>query len=136
MSRELKIATVAFLTLPVSLLWKLHPHAYLPFDQVPWFELFPYSETKITWPTYVSMICNNAIKLMWIYVIWELLPGFRWSLNTWFVIQALQFVEFFFTYNETQIFVKFMGHNVEIGLHLAKLIIPWLVFIFEATWKK
>lgn len=136
MSRELKIATVAFLTLPVSLLWKLHPHAYLPFDQVPWFELFPLSETKITWPTYVSMICNNAVKLMWIYVIWELLPGFRWSINTWFVIQALQFVEFFFTYNETQIFVQFLWHDVEIGLHLAKLIIPWLVFIFEATWKK
>lgn len=82
------------------------------------------------------MICNNANKLIWLYVVIELLPGFRWSLNTWFVIQALQFVEFFFTYNETQIFVQFLGHNVEIGLHLAKLIIPWLVFIFEATWKK
>ena len=136
MSRELRLGLLVLFTLPISYLWKLHPHSVLPDDQVPWLNLFAYSDTQITWPTYISMICNNANKLIWIYVVLELLPRFKWSLNTWFVIQALQFVEFFFTYNETQFFMYFGNDRVEIGLHTAKLIIPWLVFIFEAIWKK
>lgn len=135
MSKEERVVLLVMFTLPISYFWKLHPHAALPDDQVPWLHLFPYSETVITWPTYISMVCANINKLIWVYAACEMFPKFKWSLNTWFVIQALQFVEFFFTYNETQFFTYLFGHKVELGLHLAKLILPWMVFIWEMTWK-
>lgn len=136
MRKEDRVALLVVLTLPVKFLWKLHPHAALPYDQIPEYKLFKYSEITITWPTYISYASEHVIWLMWIYAACMMFPRFKWTFNTWFVIQFLQFGEYFFTYNETQFFAYLFGHKVELGLHLVKLILPSLIFIWELTWRE
>jgi hypothetical protein len=137
MNRAMWLAIAALSTLPLKLLWKLHPDCTLPYDQIPAYAMFKFSEIQITMPTYYALICDRIVWLIWIYIGARFFPQFWLTFQAWFVLQALMFVEFFFNYNEAYGSFDMFGYTVEVGLFTFKLLVPPVIFIIETViWKR
>lgn len=136
--RKSRIALLALSALYVKLIWILHPHADLPYTEVPTFQLFPLAkDIMISKPTYIAFACNHVVWLIFISVCWFTLEKYRVTFAVLFLIQFLQFIEYFFTYNRPfnwQI-ISIFGHEIEIGLTLVKLIVPACICMYQVIWK-
>jgi hypothetical protein len=94
-------------TLFIEKLWKFTPYS----EEL--HHLFLYSDTLISYPTYYWFFCLYLVKLIYIRVWCVFLPQYWMVFNTWFIFQILEVVEFYFAYNEPQIFIYGFGLTVE-----------------------
>lgn len=131
-----KLVSAIMLTLPLKLFWKFHPDAWLPYEQVPYYKMYPFSDVMITVPNYLAYGLDKIIWLIWIAVACKVFAQFK-ALQVLFVMQALIFVEYFFNYNEAYFVMEIFGDNMEVGLFTLKLYVPCIVFIIETViWKR
>lgn len=123
-------------TLFIKALWTLHPDVLLGIQNIQTHQMFPFAKhVWITKPTYISMICDKSISLIIVWTWLALMPEYKKPLSALFIIHSLQFVEFFFTYNETLIWMNIGRHKLDIDLSLLKLIVPVGILIFQEPWK-
>lgn len=127
-------------TLFIKDLWILHPEILQNYNDIPYHKLFPYSDSLITWPTYIYFACAHVVQLIVLRVLWVKFEGYRYLFAVWFWIQSAQFADYFLTYNESKILVEFqlfgVMHRLKIGFTLLKLVLLPAMVIFEDTWKK
>lgn len=136
MSRK-SLAWLAISTLFIKLIWLLHPDMMLQVKSIPTYQMFPFAkDIWITKPTYISFMCEKLVWLVIILIWGELLPEYKMVFGALFIIQALQFVEFFLNYNYEPWFWFYIGnHKIDIDLTLAKLTIPSLILLYQQIWK-
>lgn len=103
-------------TLFIKELWKLVPYS----EQT--FKMFPYSDTLITKQTYFWFWCFYGIQIIIVSSWWYKFEDYRTIFTAWFIFQVLEFIEFYFTYNEALIWF-YVGEHTEgrkIGLNVIK----------------
>jgi hypothetical protein len=132
-----KLIWLLLSTLFIKALWTLHPDALLPPNEIPVYKMFKYSDILISKPTYFYFICAHTIMLIYIFVWGELLPRYRKLFVIWFVIQALQFVEYFFNYNEAQLWYFIGRYKLDVDLTLAKMtVLPATFLLYDYIWRR
>lgn len=123
-------------TLWIKALWTLHPDALLPAAEIPVYKMFPYSDTQISKPTYIFFICSNTITLIYIYVWGQVFVKYKNLFLVWFVIQMVQFGEFFLNYNEAQIWYYIGPYKLDIDLTLLKIVgLPITFLLYKLIWR-
>lgn len=123
-------------TLWIKALWTLHPDALLPADQIPVYKMFSYSDTPISKPTYIFFICSHTITLIYIYVWGQVFVNYKNLFLIWFVIQVVQFGEFFLNYNEAQIWYYIGPYKLDIDLTLLKIVgLPVTFLLYKVIWR-
>lgn len=103
-------------TLVIKELWKLFPYSEVTF------KMFPYSEQMITKQTYFWFFCFYAIQLIVVSSWYYKFESYRKIFGVWFIFQALEVIEYYFTYNEPHIWICFGDHKEEhqIGINIIK----------------
>lgn len=132
------IALLALSAVWIKLIWLLHPHADMDFNETPVYSMFPIRpEIMISKPTYIATACGHITWLIFSTVCYFTLDNYRKIFGVLFIIQFLQFVEYFFTYNEPFDWqkVQLFGHKVELTFTLAKLVIPSCIYVFQEIWR-
>jgi hypothetical protein len=123
-------------TLWIKALWTLHPDALLPGVDIPVYKMFKYSETLISKPTYIFFICSHTITLIYIYVWGQVFVNYKNLFLIWFVIQIVQFGEFFLNYNEAQIWYFIGPYKLDIDLTLLKIVgLPITFLLYKLIWR-
>jgi hypothetical protein len=134
-----KLAFLALSAVWVKLIWMLHPHADIPFDQIPTYQMFPLRpDILISKPTYIATACGHIVWLIFATVCYFKFEQFKKAFAALFIIQLIQFFEYFANYNEPfawQI-VNLFGHETEIGFTLIKLVVPMGIFIYQLAWEE
>jgi hypothetical protein len=123
MNDERSNVVIVFLASSVLLLWTVLPEGGL-------IKPFPLSEQEIHFQTYIWIATVYAAFLMMTWVMYRLSDKAKDFFNAVFILQALQFVEFFLNYNET--WVKIGWYPVTI----ATLRFPLLFFFAVRTFIK
>lgn len=129
------IVLMLVLTPLIQALWTLHPDAWLPANQIPVYKMFKFAkDIEISMPTYFFFILRHSVTLIYIYSWGELLPKYKKIFSFWFIIQSVQFVEYFFDYNESQIFMNIGQYRLPIDLTLVKMFgLP--AYLLVLKWK-
>jgi len=126
-------------TLIIRYLWQLHPDSFIYDDpnKIPVYKLFWFSEQEISWPSYIGGICLNIVMLIYIRVWMKVFGEYKMIFHIWFVIQAIQFGEYFLTYNEAQMSIHFGRFPLPIDLTLAKMVgLPIMFLLYDVIWKR
>lgn len=123
-------------TLWIKALWTLHPDALLPAEQIPVYKMFPYSDTPISKPTYIFFICSHTITLIYIYVWGQMFGRYKNLFLIWFVIQTVQFGEYFLNYNEAQLWYYIGPYKLDIDFTLLKIVgLPITFLLYKVIWR-
>ena len=126
-------------TLIIRYLWQLHPDSFIYSDpnDIPVYKLFWYSVQEISWPSYIGGACLHVVMLIFIRVWMNVFDRYRNIFHVWFAIQAIQFGEYFLTYNEAQMHVNIWKFPLPIDLTLAKMVLlPGMFLLYDVIWKK
>ena len=137
--QERKLIWLILSTLIIRYLWTLHPDNYIYEDPnlIPVYKMFPFSDQKISWPSYLYFPCLNIVQLIYIRVWMKVFDRYRNIFHVWFVIQAMQFGEYFLNYNEAQMSIHFGRYPLAIDLTLAKMVIlPILFLLYDVIWRR
>jgi hypothetical protein len=116
-------------TLFIKELWTLFPAD--PTEINP----FPFSDQPITKQTYIWFICYYAIQLIVVHTWYMKFPEWRLVFGVWFIFQAMEFVEYFLTYNESKIWFLIDRHQININVINAKYITIFTLTLRKFLWK-
>lgn len=134
---EKRLVLLVVSTLWVTVLWTLHPDALLDYKDIKSYRLFLYSDVEITWPTYIFFLCRHCVQLITIHVWWSIFEKYKPLFTVWFVIQAIQFVEYFMNYNTTVFFpVYFWGHRLDVDFTFMKIILVTGMYVSRGLWMR
>lgn len=103
-------------TLFIKELWKFYPYSETVY------KMFPYSEQMITKQTYFWFFSFYAIQLIVVASWYYKFEDYRFIFGAWFIFQILEFIEYYFTYNEAHLWF-YIGQPIEenkIGLNVIK----------------
>lgn len=93
-----------------------------------WITPFPfYPEMEITKQSYFYMACSYAGMMIIAFIFSKKLGSFWIVGHAWFILQAVEFADFFFTYN-THWFSVF---GIGIGITLLKFCILFLIITYK-----
>lgn len=137
-AQQRKLIWLILSTLIIRYLWTLHPDNYIYEDPnlIPEYKLFPFSDQKISWPSYLYFACINAVQLIYIMVWMNVFSRYKNIFHVWFVIQAIQFGEYFLTYSEPQMSVNIGRYPLPIDLTLAKMVLlPSMFLLYDVIWR-
>lgn len=73
---------------------------------------FPFYDIEIYPQTYVSYPCDDIGRLMLIYLIGKKLVHYKPVAEAWFILQSIEFVDYFFTYNTAWFKVGDLGIGI------------------------
>jgi hypothetical protein len=132
-----KLIWFVLVTLWIKALWTLHPDALLPNADIPTYKMFPFSDILITKPSYFYFICLHAITMIYVFVWGEVFKSYRNLFKIWFIIQAVQFVEYFFNYNEAQLWTFIGPYKLDIDLVFLKMVgLPVVFLLYNVIWNR
>lgn len=118
----------------IQALWTLHPDNFLDYDKIPTYKMFPFSEVEISKPTYFYFMLRHVVMMIYAYAFGELVPKYRKIFMFWFIVQSVQFVEYFFNYNEAKLWVMIFDHRLDLDLQFLKMLgMP--IFYLILQWK-
>ncbi len=128
--RDLVLIGLVMSTLFIKELWKLEP------DSEELLKMFPYSDQLITRQTYYWFFCFYGNQLIIVHSWYEKFDKYSIIFSTWFVFQILEVVEYYYTYNEPQFFIRVFWSEELFGLTVVKLkYIAVVTSFFFNIWK-
>lgn len=93
-------------TLFINELWTLEPYS------TETYKMFPFTDTLISKRAYYALACHYAVQVVTLMVLYAKFDSYRFLFGTWAVLNALEFVEYFFTYNKSIFFLYDFGVNM------------------------
>lgn len=115
---------VLFGALLMRELWILLPENKETFDP------FPFYDIQITRQTYVGFACTYVSWLIISYCFCILIDSENLVMRSWFYLQAVEFVDYFFTYNTAWFTILGIG----IGITITKFTILFTL-ILRRLWR-
>lgn len=88
---------------------------------------FPYCDIEIGAQTYFGFVCHYAFILIIAVAFWYLVEGYRDVVSIWVVLQAVEFVDYFLTYNTA--WFTFLG--IGVGITYLKITTLSLVISYK-----
>lgn len=137
--QQRKLIWLILSTLIIRFLWTLHPDSFIYEDpnEIPEHKLFPFSNQLISWPSYISYACLHVVQLIFINVWMNVFNRYKNIFHVWFAIQAIQFGEYFLTYNTPQMSVNIGRYPLPIDLTLTKMVLlPSMFLLYDVIWKQ
>jgi hypothetical protein len=119
--KELWVIILIVSSLVLRELWILFPADYTAY------KMFPYSEIEITKQTYWSYPLRFASEMMWTAAIYLFIQKFRFFFHVLFVVQFIEIIEYFYTYNEPW----FEAFGIPVGITVTKFIVLTLTIIMQ-----
>lgn len=120
-----------FSTLFINELWTLTPFSYTTY------QLFPFVDTAITKRAYYALACHYAVMVVILMVLYYKFDKLRVVFGVWFILNALEFIEYFLTYNKAVFFVHIGSHEVGINMTNIKYLVLSFLTIFKIiTWSR
>lgn len=106
-------------------LWTLFP------DSLVTYKMFPYSDTMITKQTYIWFLCYYGIWLIIVHSWYYKFPDYRTLFGVWFLFQAVEVIEFYFTYNEALYYLHYKQHEIGVNVTNIKYVVLIILTGFE-----
>lgn len=134
MKERRDIVVLVFLANSVVLLWTVLPDQGL-------IKPFPLSDQEIYFQTYIWIATIYMAFLILTWVMFQLSDKLRQFFNVVFILQALQFVEYFCNYNQTWFHITLYDSaytTLSIPVNIAMIRFPILLFFAVKTfvqWK-
>lgn len=107
---------------------------------IPWsastHKLFPFSDVMITNQTYYSYACHYAVALVVSMVIYDKFDQCKSVFGPWMILNALEFIEYFVTYNQPLAYVTAGDHKFHVTITNIRYIVISILTIHKLlTWK-
>jgi len=136
--QQKKLIWLILSTLIIRYLWTFHPDNYIYEDPnlIPEYKLFPFSDQKISWPSYLFFPCLYVVELINVKVWMNVFGRYKNIFHVWFAILVIQFGEYFLTYNKAQMHVHFGRFPLPVDLTLAKMVLlPGMFLLYDVIWR-
>lgn len=115
--REMWAIILIVASLVIRELWILLPADY----QV--YPMFPYSDILITKQTYWSYPLRFASEMLWTAALYLFFQNFKSFLHVLFLVQFVELIEYFYTYNEPWFETVVFGAEIPVGITVSKFIV-------------
>lgn len=90
---------------------------------------FPLHNIEITLQSYLYFACSYAGMLIVAYIFSRTLTRFRGVAETWFILQGIEFADYFLTYNTPWCYFG----QLPIGITLVKFIVLFSLIIYKLS---
>lgn len=125
MDRDKILVLCMVSTLFVNELWTLEPYSTTTY------QMFPYAETWISKRAYYALACHYAVMVIILMVLYTKFETYRVLFGVWFILNALEFVEYFLTYNKALYYLHYKQHQVGVNMTNIKYVVLIILTGFE-----
>lgn len=115
--REMWALILIAASLVIRELWILIPTDYQTY------QMFPYSDISITKQTYWSYPLRFASEMLWTAALFLFFQTFKSFLHVLFLVQFVELIEYFYTYNEPWFETVVFGLEIPVGITVSKFIV-------------